>query len=246
LVRDEPRDQAGIPPDIPETTRRPVVVTHEIQMRAVDADYALRSGAEATAVECDRRSEDAEGGSIAGGEDDGVEWLFQTVDEPYSLGRELLKSAPQLNAPGPDAVGQMESNEGNRGAGVFTRRRQRRRAAKAIGKRARDSHGAPKHRRRQRVEDGADVLDRDAEQLSGHDPRSGSDSDRDLSPGRGEFGADFSGRVSRTDYEHPLARERLRNPILDAVDDAALEPFLQRYPRHVRIRNDPGRGDDNA
>jgi hypothetical protein len=245
-VRNEPRGQARITSDVSEATRRTVVVTHEIQVRAVSTDHAVRACAKATTVTRDRRSEHAKRGAISRGQDYGLEWLFGTVDEPHALWRELLQASAQLNASGPDAVRQMEPDEGHSSAGVFGWRWQRRGAAKPICNRARDPHRSTKHRRRKRVEYGTDVLDRDAKQLSRHDPSTRPNCHRHVCAGVGEFRADFSGRIPRAHDKDTLIRERLGTSILDAVDDSAFESLFMWDLRRIGIRDDPGRDDDDA
>jgi hypothetical protein len=98
-------------------------VTDEVQVRTVDAHHAVRTRSKSASIKPDLRSEHAKRGTISRGQDHSIEWLFGTVDEAHALWRELLQPSPQLNASTFDAIRQMESDEGNRSAGIIGWRR---------------------------------------------------------------------------------------------------------------------------
>src|SRR5262245_41557205 len=166
------RGKAGIAPDVSQAARRSVVVTHEIQVRVVDTDDALRACAKTATIARDRSSEHPERGAVSGGHDDRVERLHRAIYETHALRCELLETSLQLDASALDAIRQVKSDEGHGRAWVITWRRQRRRAAKPLGNRTRHPHRATQYRRRQRVEYGTDVLNRETEQVPRHDARS--------------------------------------------------------------------------
>lgn len=106
----------GVLPDVAKTSSDIVIVSDEVQARAIDTDDALASRGKAAAIAGDLVPQQSECGSISRGEDDCVERSFRTVGEAHAVSRELRDTGCELNSSGSNSIGQVKSDQRNGGA----------------------------------------------------------------------------------------------------------------------------------
>ena len=101
----------GVLPDVAKTSSDIVIVSDEVQARAIDTDDALASRGKAAAIAGNLVSQQSERRPISGRENHRIERSFRAVDETHSVGRELRHSGGQLNTSGLDGIRQVKPNQ---------------------------------------------------------------------------------------------------------------------------------------
>src|SRR3954469_1409156 len=249
---------ARIARDVEQPSRRVVVVTDEVQVTIVRALDAVATHRKSLGVDADQLTERRERGTVAGGENDDVEWQLggrPAIGEHRSTLRQSIDSTAYANEPSTNGVDKVKANEGDRIERSVCGSRQHRRPSSLLDDAADETDYLLSCLTRQLADVAGEILHRNAEDLARHDVRPRPHRDGDIGhvcvgvTHPCELARDLAAGIADADDENALPEECVRYTVVDRMQQltpTALELVGSRYDGNARIRDDTGRHDHNA